>query len=88
MCIRDRGEAALAKEYAQIYDLVIGLFDKLADILGEEELSLAEYQQLLEAGLLEAQVGIIPPMIDQVLSLIHIYRSSRGSLWRISGCNY
>lgn len=63
----EQGEAALAKEYAQIYDLVIGLFDKLADILGEEELSLAEYQQLLEAGLLEAQVGIIPPMIDQVM---------------------
>ena len=61
------GEAGLAREYAQIYGIVMELFDKLAGILGEEQLTLTEYQQLLEAGLSEAQVGIIPPQVDQVL---------------------
>lgn len=61
------GEAALAREYAQIYGIVMELLNKLVEILGEEQLTLAEYQQLLEAGLSEAQVGIIPPRVDQVL---------------------
>ena len=34
---------------------------------GEESVSLREFKELLEAGLSEAKVGIIPPSTDQVL---------------------
>lgn len=62
-----QGEQALAREYAQIYGIIMSLLDKMVQILGKEKLSLPEYQQLLEAGFEEARVGIIPPTADQVL---------------------
>ena len=62
-----QGMADLAKEYEQIYPVVMELFDKMAEILGDEKVSLREFSELLEAGLAEAKVGIIPPSGDQVL---------------------
>lgn len=56
-----------AKEYAQIYPMVMDLFDKMTEILGEEAVSLREFKELLEAGLSEVKIGIIPPSSDQVL---------------------
>ncbi len=64
----DAGELALAKEYAQVYRIVIDLFDKFVDLLGDEPVSLSEYCELLDAGLSEAKVGVIPPSVDQVVA--------------------
>lgn len=61
------GELALAKEYSQIYRIVIELFDKFVELLGDEPVSLREYRELLDAGLEEAKVGVIPPSLDQVV---------------------
>ena len=64
---QEDGELALAKEYAQIYRIVLELFDKFVELLGEEEIPLKEYCELLDAGLEEAKVGVIPPSLDQVV---------------------
>ena len=56
-----------AKEYEQIYPMVMDLFDKMTEVLGEEKVSLREFKELLEAGLSEVKIGIIPPSSDQVL---------------------
>lgn len=61
------GDPAMEKEYAQIYGIVMELLDKMVAILGDEPMTLQEYQQLLEAGLTQASVGLIPPSADQVL---------------------
>ena len=61
------GELSLAKEYAQVYRIVIELFEQFVELLGDEKLSLKEYCELLDAGLEEAKVGIIPPSLDQVV---------------------
>lgn len=60
------GELAKAKEYSQIYGITMELFDKMAELLGEEEMSVREYTQILEAGFEEARIGIIPPSADRV----------------------
>lgn len=65
---QEKGEQALAREYAQIYRIVIELFDKFVELLGEEPVSLKEYEKLLDAGLEEAKVGVIPPSPDQVVA--------------------
>lgn len=65
---QEAGELALAKEYAQVYRIVIELFDKFVELLGDEKVSLDEYCKLLDAGLEEARVGVIPPSIDQVVA--------------------
>lgn len=61
------GELALEKEYAQIYRIVMNLFDQFVELLGDEKISLKEYCNLLDAGLEEAKVGVIPPSLDQVV---------------------
>lgn len=61
------GELALEKEYAQVYRIVIEVLNQFVELLGEEFISLQEYCELLDAGLEEAKVGIIPPSIDQVI---------------------
>ena len=65
---QDRGELALAKEYAQIYRVVLELFDKFVALLGEEPMGMQEYSELLDAGFSEARVGVIPPGVDQVVA--------------------
>lgn len=64
---KTQGEMALAKEYEQIYGIIINLLDKMVMVLGDEKISLDEYRQILEVGFLEAKVGVIPPTADQVL---------------------
>ena len=52
------GENALAKEYAQIYKIVMDLLDKMVELLGEERMNVREYREILEAGLEAAAVGM------------------------------
>ena len=40
---QENNEPALAKEYAQIYRIVIEIFDKFIELLGDEYLPLKEY---------------------------------------------
>ena len=61
------GDGALVKEYAQIYGIILNLLDKLVEVLGDETITMSDYQQLLEAGFSEASVGIIPPSADQIV---------------------
>ncbi|MGB8454913.1 MAG: helicase-exonuclease AddAB subunit AddB [Anaerocolumna sp.] len=56
-----------AREYEQIYGIVIELYEKLAELLGDEVITLREYIEVLEAGLTEAKVGLIPPGLDQIM---------------------
>ena len=39
----------LEKEYGQVYRIVIELFDKFVELLGEEQIALKEYCELLDA---------------------------------------
>jgi len=63
----EQEELALEKEYAQIYRIVMNLFDEFVELLGNERISLKEYSALLDAGLETAKVGIIPPGLEQVV---------------------
>ncbi len=60
-------ELTKAREYAQVYRLIMDFLEKLADIMGGEKLSLELTRQLFEAGIQEMQIGIIPSGQDQVL---------------------
>lgn len=63
----EQGNLVQAKAYSQVYAIVVGLFDKLVEVLGDEVMSLEELVGILDTGLLETTVGVIPPGIDQVL---------------------
>lgn len=63
----ENGQLSMAREYSQVYDVVMDLLDKYGDILGDEIISIREYAQILDAGLNEERMGLIPPGIDQVM---------------------
>lgn len=60
------GEAALGREYAQIYRVIIGILERLTQMLGSEKMDGQQYAELLDAGFAEMKVGVIPPGVDQV----------------------
>ena len=61
------GDLAKAREYAQIYRLVMDLLDQIYGLLGEEEISLQEFADILDAGFGEITVGTIPQNVDRIL---------------------
>ncbi|MBE5884080.1 MAG: helicase-exonuclease AddAB subunit AddB [Lachnospiraceae bacterium] len=64
---QEKGQLSKAKEYAQIYRLVMELLEQVYELLGEETISLQEFADILEAGFGEIEVGTIPQNVDRVL---------------------
>ncbi|MDO4332486.1 MAG: helicase-exonuclease AddAB subunit AddB [Eubacteriales bacterium] len=56
-----------AREYAQIYRLVMDLLDQIVSLIGEEASKPEEFAKILEAGFEEIQVGTIPQNVDRVV---------------------
>ncbi len=61
------GDLSRAREYAQIYRLVMDLLDLVYELLGEEEISRQEFADILEAGFGEITVGTIPQNVDRIV---------------------
>lgn len=59
-------EQTKAKEYGQIYRIVMDLFQKCIHILGAEVLSIHELEEILDSGFEAAKVAVIPPGYDSV----------------------
>ena len=64
---KEKGDLARAKEYGQIYALVIDLLDQIYGLLAEEEMEPKEFADILDSGLTEISVGTIPQNVDRVL---------------------
>lgn len=64
---RQEGDLARAKEYGQIYPLVIDLLDQIEGLLADEEMDIKEFADILDSGLAEIGVGTIPQNVDRIL---------------------
>ena len=62
-----RGEYRLAKEYSQVYDMVLDLLERLKLLLGSETVGKKEFMDILDAGFSEMTVGVIPATVDRVV---------------------
>ena len=58
----DEGDA-----YGQIFDKMVALFNKVVTILGDEKMTVKEYAGVLDAGISDMEIGIVPPTIDRVV---------------------
>ncbi len=63
----ERGELIQARTSQKVYGQMIDLMDQMADILGDEKLSFDDFLNVLESGMNEMTVGVIPPSLDQVV---------------------
>ncbi len=57
----------IAKEYEQVYPIIMELYDQMVLLLGEEHCTLKEFGEILDTGLVEIKVGLIPPGVDEVV---------------------
>lgn len=64
---KDNGDMERAREYAQIYRLVMELLEQIIGLLKEEPMNLKEFADILDAGFAEIEVGIIPGSVDRVV---------------------
>ncbi|MBR3361369.1 MAG: PD-(D/E)XK nuclease family protein [Lachnospiraceae bacterium] len=64
--LNEEGLLAEAKEYEQIYKLLIELLEQITLLLGEAPVTVSEYREVLENALQEVKIGIIPPSLDAV----------------------
>jgi len=63
----EQNDLVKAKEYAQIYKLVMELLEQVCALLGDEELGIKEFADILDAGFAEIKVGTIPQTVDKVV---------------------
>lgn len=63
-----RGDMPRAREYGQIYRLVMDLLDQMESLLSGEKMSRKEFADILDAGFGEIQVGTIPQNVDRVVT--------------------
>lgn len=62
-----QGNLVKAKEYAQIYRLVMELLEQIIGLLGDETMTIKEFADILDAGFAEIKVGTIPQNVDKVV---------------------
>ena len=62
----EAGDGVRSSEYKQIYKIVIQLFEKCMLLLGDEQITLEEFIDVIEAGLDAAKVSVIPYGQDYV----------------------
>jgi len=63
----DTGSKVIAKEYEQVYRLVMEMFDRTAALLRDDVLPLDEFVEIIETGLANIEVGLVPPGTDQIV---------------------
>jgi len=56
-----------AKEFEQVYGIVMELYDQMVLLLGTEHCTIKEFGEILETGLMEAKMGLIPPGVDEIV---------------------
>ena len=63
----EAGDNVKAREYKQIYRLIMELLDTIVMLIGDEELSIKEFYDIFTAGVNEIQVGTLPENVDRVV---------------------
>lgn len=61
------GDLEAAGEHAQVWNGLLELFDQVVEVMGEEKLDIHTYARVLESGLESIQLGLVPPVLDQVV---------------------
>ncbi|NOX60055.1 MAG: hypothetical protein GXP29_14510, partial [Planctomycetes bacterium] len=63
----ENGAVALAAEHRQVWISIDGFLGDLALSLGDQVLTLPELRAIVDAGLSQLTLGLVPPTVDQLL---------------------
>ena len=63
----EKGNLILAREHEQAWTEMLNLLDQYVEILGNEEVTLKQFAEIIEAGLESLRFSLVPPAVDQVI---------------------
>ncbi len=63
----EQGQPEKAREHSQLWGAVLDLLDQIVEMMGNERLDFEVFTGVLETGLAELKMGLVPPALDQVL---------------------
>ena len=63
---KENDMAIEAKEYSEVRDIFIDVLEQAVDVLGNEVMNLDEFMKVLNIGLSQYEMGLIPVALDQV----------------------
>jgi ATP-dependent helicase/nuclease subunit B len=63
----EQGRPEAAREHNQLWGAVLDLLDQIAEMMGKERMEFELFAGVLETGLAELKMGLVPPALDQVL---------------------
>ncbi|MDR0268994.1 helicase-exonuclease AddAB subunit AddB [Paenibacillus sp.] len=61
------GRPEAAREHRQLWGEVLDLLDQIVEMMGTEKMAFDLFAGILETGLSELKLGLVPPSLDQVL---------------------
>ena len=64
--LAESGALLEAEEYRQVWEILIGALEQCADLLEDDELTLADFTELFRLVLSQYQIGAIPVSLDRV----------------------
>lgn len=65
--LKEQGRLKEQREYDQVYDLLMNLLEKTKLLSGSKPLTIKDFRLLLESGISEIKVGVIPPTMDTLM---------------------
>ncbi|OAB43110.1 helicase-exonuclease AddAB subunit AddB [Paenibacillus antarcticus] len=63
----ESGQPEAAREHRQLWGAILDLLDQIVELMGEENISVELFTGILETGLTEMKLSLVPPSIDQIL---------------------
>lgn len=61
------GRIEVAKEHTGIWGNVLDVLDQMVEMMGDEVIAFSLFSELLDTGLANIKLGLVPPALDQVL---------------------
>lgn len=65
--LNDCGMPDKVDETLQIWELIMNAFSQIVELMGDEPFKGREFVDILTAGLLQMEVGVIPPVSDEIM---------------------
>ncbi len=63
----ENGRLIEAREHDQVWNAVMNLLDEFVEMMGDAEISVSLFADILDAGMESMKFALVPPAIDQVL---------------------
>jgi len=63
----EEGHLEAAEQAAQVWNVMIDIFDQLNEIIGNERISKKNFTDLFRSGLEAAEIGVLPPSADGLI---------------------